>query len=182
MKERILLIALLAIVLSACSPKYTASFGPSRNFHEPEQLKIENPDALLTDRESLNEELTSTIPEESVVEASTTGVPTVSPSRTTRTEQIVQKYTEEGVPSTKEVLKLPTKEKVKLLTQVKKDIKALKKAKKNNSLDNKKVYAGIIIALAGIVVAILASGALGGLAIIVGVALIAWGLIEEGSL
>ena len=56
-----------------------------------------------------------------------------------------------------------------------------KEAKKKGAQMNRKIYTGLIIAGAGIVVAILASGAIGGLAIIVGVALIAWGLIEQGS-
>ena len=47
---------------------------------------------------------------------------------------------------------------------------------------NRKVYSGLIVAGAGLIVAILVSGTLGGLAIIIGVALIAWGLIEEGSI
>ncbi len=58
---------------------------------------------------------------------------------------------------------------------------AKKESGKKAAQMNRKIYTGLIIAGAGIVVAILASGTVGGLAIIVGVALIAWGLIEQGS-
>lgn len=57
-----------------------------------------------------------------------------------------------------------------------------KEAKNKKSAMNRKVYAGLIIAGAGLIIAILASGSLGALAIIVGVGLIAWGLIEQGSI
>ena len=69
------------------------------------------------------------------------------------------------------------------LKEVLKEQKILRKEAKNKKTAmNRKVYSGLIIAGAGIVVAILVSGTIGGLAIIVGVALIAWGLIEEGSI
>lgn len=64
--------------------------------------------------------------------------------------------------------------------QLIKEIKEVKNTEDKEAM-NRKVYIGIIIAAAGIVVAILASGAVGAIAIIVGVGLIAWGLIEQGS-
>ena len=97
--------------------------------------------------------------------------------------------TSEKAPSKQAATTLTKKEKKALrkdfrqqLKQALKDRKALKKEAKNKKTAmNRKVYSGLIIAGAGIIVAILVSGTLGGLAIIVGVALIAWGLIEEGS-
>ena len=69
------------------------------------------------------------------------------------------------------------------LKEVLKEKKALKKEAKNKKAAmNRKVYSGLIVAGAGLIVAILVSGTIGGLAIIIGVALIAWGLIEEGSI
>ncbi len=66
------------------------------------------------------------------------------------------------------------------LKEVKRDMKqAEKEAKQNDVYFNKKMYVGLVVLLAGIVVAILASGPIGALAIIVGVALIAWGFIEQ---
>ncbi|MEM6523363.1 MAG: hypothetical protein AAGF85_15875 [Bacteroidota bacterium] len=181
MKERILFTLIFTVCILACSPKYTADFGPSRNFYEPEKLKTQN-SFVTTNENNSNHEFIDVSSEEDLIEASTIARPVVTKVMETRTDKIVEKYAKEGLPSTKEVLKLPAKKRVKLLKEVKKDIKALKKAKKNKSIDNRKVYAGIIIALAGVVVAILASGAIGGLAIIVGVGLIAWGLIEQGSI
>jgi len=68
----------------------------------------------------------------------------------------------------------------KQLKEVKRDMKQAKKlAKQDDVYFNKKMYVGLVVLLAGIVVAILASGAVGALAIIVGVALIAWGFIEQ---
>ncbi len=70
-------------------------------------------------------------------------------------------------------------------TKVKDFIKERKEWRKQNKKKgkamNRKVYTGLIIAGAGLIVAILASGTIGALAIIVGIALIAWGLIEEGT-
>ncbi len=180
MKERILAMAFLAVVFSACSPKYTASFGPSQKFYKSEKSQIPNALSEVTDRQKV---ITQNTPEKQVVASASTSPKHVPPiaSTSTRTEKIVEKYTKNELPSVKKVLKLPAKERKKVLKEVKKDIKALKKAKKNNSIENKKVYAGIIIALAGLVIAILASGPIGALGIIVGVCLIAWGLIEEGN-
>ncbi len=61
-----------------------------------------------------------------------------------------------------------------------KEIKDTKDSEDQNAM-NRKVFIGIIVAAAGIIIAILASGAVGSIAIIVGVGLIAWGLIEQGS-
>ena len=65
--------------------------------------------------------------------------------------------------------------------EIKQQVKELKQEEAKNVSMNQKVYIGIIIALAGLVIAILASTGIGALAIIVGVGLIAWGLIEQGA-
>ena len=44
---------------------------------------------------------------------------------------------------------------------------------------NQKMFIGLVLFAAGVVIAILASGGLGALVIVVGVGLIAWGLIEQ---
>ena len=64
---------------------------------------------------------------------------------------------------------------------VKNQLKQLKQEEAKNVSMNQKIYIGIIIAVAGLVIAILASTGIGALAIIVGVVLIAWGLIEQGA-
>lgn len=66
------------------------------------------------------------------------------------------------------------------LKQVRQNMKEAKTdAAQKDVYFNQKMYIGLVVLLAGIVVAILASGAVGALAIIVGVALIAWGFIEQ---
>ncbi len=78
-------------------------------------------------------------------------------------------------------------EKKTIRQQVKKQYKTLrkevKKAKKeattNDIRFNQKMYIGLVVFGAGILIAILASGAFGAVAIIVGIGLIAWGFIEQ---
>ena len=191
---RILLAILTGLGLfSSCAPKYTASFTPSRTFytvndqttktipesHETiEKDKMDNneqvplqPSARKTDNNGLiastNESSEGLLKKQEVVTA----------------EEIITKY--EGYRKNKvqdKLSELSVKEKRALIKEVKKDIKGLKKAEKKDSIENRKVYAGIIIALAGLLVAILVSGTLGGLGILVGIVLIAWGLIEEGTI
>lgn len=121
--------------------------------------------------------------------------PDLGPAITTRTQITFPKATQatspsKPVPSKQVSAKLTRKDKKAVkqnirhqLKEVLKERKVLRKEAKNKKTAmNRKVYSGLIIAGAGIVVAILVSGAIGGLAIIVGVALIAWGLIEEGSI
>ena len=65
-----------------------------------------------------------------------------------------------------------------LRTEVK---KAKKEAEQNDITFNQKMYIGLVVLGAGILIAILASGAgaLGAVTIIVGIGLIAWGFIEQ---
>ncbi len=78
-------------------------------------------------------------------------------------------------------------EKKAIRQQVKEDYKSLRKEVKQARKDlatqdihfNQKMYIGLVVLGAGILVAILASGAVGAVAIIVGIGLIAWGFIEQ---
>ena len=66
--------------------------------------------------------------------------------------------------------------------ELKKQVKQAKKAKEDATQDiafNRKMMIGAIVLGAGILVAILASGAVGAVTIIVGIGLIAWGMIEQ---
>ena len=78
-------------------------------------------------------------------------------------------------------------EKKAIRQQVKQQYKSLRKevkeAKKEATTKdihfNQKMYIGLVVFGAGILIAILASGAVGAVAIIVGIGLIAWGFIEQ---
>jgi hypothetical protein len=78
-------------------------------------------------------------------------------------------------------------EKKKIRRQIKEEYKSLRKQVKLAKKDavakdvvfNQKMYIGLVIFAAGILIAILASGAFGAVAIIVGIGLIAWGFIEQ---
>jgi ElaB/YqjD/DUF883 family membrane-anchored ribosome-binding protein len=78
-------------------------------------------------------------------------------------------------------------EKKAIRQQVKEQYKSLRKevkeAKKEATTKdvhfNQKMYIGLVVFGAGILIAILASGAVGAVAIIVGIGLIAWGFIEQ---
>ena len=95
-------------------------------------------------------------------------------------EHMVSNFKESYATTSKQEQKQMRKDIKKQLKEVKRDMKQAKKeAKQKDVCFNKKMYVGLVVLLAGIVVAILASGAVGALAIIVGVALIAWGFIEQ---
>lgn len=179
MKQRLLLFMLLSAGIFACSPKYTASFGPSRKFYDN---KVSG--SVVTRNNTLDRPLIAEgIVEEALPPRNLEASVKVKPAaESNKIDHIVSKYTENKIPSTKEILRMPLKEKRQVFKEIKRDLKSIKKAKESQSIDNKKIYAGIIIALAGLVIAILASGPIGALGIIVGVALIAWGLIEDGGI
>lgn len=96
---------------------------------------------------------------------------------------------DQGVaPMTKESFDALSKtEKRVIRQQAKEDLKSLKmqvkKAKQEAATKdvvfNKKMYIGLVIFAAGLLVAILASGPIGAIGIIVGIGLIAWGFIEQ---
>jgi hypothetical protein len=63
---------------------------------------------------------------------------------------------------------------------LRKEVKQAKKEATTKDVNfNQKMYIGLVVLGAGILIAILASGALGAVAIIVGIGLIAWGFIEQ---
>lgn len=79
------------------------------------------------------------------------------------------------------------KEKRVIRKKVKEDFRTLRKEYKKAKQEavaqdivfNKKMYIGLVIFAAGLLVAILASGPVGAIGIIVGIGLIAWGFIEQ---
>ena len=87
----------------------------------------------------------------------------------------------------KEYANAPKHEKKLIRKKAKEDFKVLrqqmKEAKKDATAQdivfNRKMFIGAIILAAGILIAILASGSVGAVTIIVGIGLMAWGLIEQ---
>lgn len=95
-------------------------------------------------------------------------------------QQTVATFKEQYQKASRQERKALRKEVKQQFKQVRKDLKvAQKEHQQKDVYFNKKMYIGLVVLLAGIVVAILASGPVGALAIIVGVALIAWGFIEQ---
>jgi hypothetical protein len=101
---------------------------------------------------------------------------------------INQDVNSHAAPITKESFDALSKtEKRTMRRQAKEDLKTLKmqvkKAKKEAAAKdvyfNKKMYIGLVIFAAGILIAILAHGPIGAIGIIVGIGLIAWGFIEQ---
>jgi len=77
----------------------------------------------------------------------------------------------------KKAIRQQVKEQYKTLRQEVKEAK--KEATTKDVHFNQKMYIGLVVFGAGILIAILASGAFGAVAIIVGIGLIAWGFIEQ---
>ena len=73
------------------------------------------------------------------------------------------------------------KELHKVQKQLKKDLRREVK-KEARQIKNQKIWIGVVIGVAGLLISILASGSIGAIAIIVGIGFIAWGLIEQGGL
>ena len=63
--------------------------------------------------------------------------------------------------------------------QLRKQVKEAKEDATEDMVFNQKMLIGAIVLGAGILIAILASGSVGAVAIIVGIGLIAWGMIEQ---
>lgn len=78
--------------------------------------------------------------------------------------------------SEKRAIRKQVKQEYKLL---KKEVKEARDQATKDIVFNKKMYIGAVILAAGILVAILASGGVGAVGIIVGIGLMAWGLIEQ---
>lgn len=114
--------------------------------------------------------------------------PTASTNETIPSDASLKTMVTEKLPTISEQYKSASKsEKKAIRKQVKEEFKLLrqevKKAKKEAAAKdvvfNKKMYIGVIILGAGILVAILASGPVGAVGIIVGIGLVAWGFIEQ---
>ncbi|MCA6075338.1 hypothetical protein [Fulvivirga sedimenti] len=176
------------IVFSSCAPKYTASFNNSREFYKDEKQVVKT-----DDQKTIKEENVSEIKPEETMVASTNKSVVAQLAEIPSIKKIVEEHKENvaNLKSSeldqKELKKEIRKEEKRAHKEVKKqlvrEIKEIKSVKDTDSSQamNKKVFIGIVIAAAGIVIAILASGGLGAVAIIVGVGLIAWGLIEQGG-
>jgi len=182
------LITCLVIIVGACSSKYTASFRNSSDYIAPETENVESEKVAESDDVEKINRAEPKAPKADELYASKKRE--IKPYVIPEVENLVKKYEQKAKEiearemSKKAERKAIKKEKKKLRKNIKKEIKEEIKTYKKKKRDfdaDRKIYVGIIIGAAGIVVAILASGALGALAIIVGVGLIAWGLIEKGN-
>jgi len=164
-----------------CTPKYGAYFqntplensGSQTKRYLTENKNVSNEDNV--DGLVINPEL----PEGNLIASQEKVIYIPSESVQEKIEKI--KILEENKSSleNKEEVKLSKKE----LKAAKKEFKKeLKKDLKNRQVTNQKIWIGIVVAVAGILVSILASGSIGAVAIIVGIGFIVWGLIEQGSL
>ena len=187
--------------MMSCTPKYTTSFGPSQRFYEDDaKSKITTTASAVNPVEMVDLHEGIEVPPADEVVSQEKEIKTLKPGQNLtasvrdlqmqtgdvadeKVKEILGKYESKKSFLESDKLKdLAPKEKKELIKEVRRDIKEIKKAKKKSAIENKKIYAGIIIALAGLLVALLVSGAIGGVGILVGIVLIAWGLIEEGEL
>lgn len=156
-------------VLTACSTTkfdYNTAYKFSQyNYQQKKTPPAVNPVASLKPVSSTPKSLPS--------DKSLTGL--TSTSKTTA--EVIKDY-KNATKAEKKVIRKQVKEEYKKLrTEVK---KAKKEAAAQDIDFNKKMFIGTVILGAGILIAILASGAVGAVAIIVGIGLIAWGIIEQG--
>ena len=175
------LIVLVGLVSFACSPSrfsyYDAYKFGNYNYQKDKTLATNH------EQEHFLEPIASTNPDlDPVILERPSIIPIKIPS--TVTEQPQKENFKQSFSNLNKKEKKRFKKNLRLeLKNTLKEHKALKKQAKNKKTAmNRKVYSGLIVAGAGLIVAILVSGTIGGLAIIIGVALIAWGLIEEGSI
>ena len=194
MKQKFTKMAVLALIsgglcFTGCSPKYTASFNKSRNFHdaEPQVTHVEKEVKEVKSEPVITEE------QQAKAVASTDKNVIRELAEIPSIKKIVQEHKanvneiKESGSDQKTIEKEIRKEEKRAHKEVKKQlVKELKEIKKVNDTEatkamNQKIFIGIVIAAAGIIIAILASGGLGAVAIIVGVGLIAWGIIEQGG-
>ena len=177
------LIALLILGSTVgCTSKHTASFSKSAPFYTAEVTMGQlNPKIEKDPVEELQaDELIATSDTKAALEE----LPEI--------QAIVKKYQQKQEDITSGLIK-PSREKAlkqeqkamrkELKKELKDQVAEIKKVSREQDMSpDRKIYIGLIIGAAGLVVALLASSSIGGLAIIVGVGLIAWGLIEQGSL
>jgi 23S rRNA A1618 N6-methylase RlmF len=197
MKKNTTNLLLLFLALSAgflsCTPKYTAHFTndpfyKGENLTAAQQEKavinevqpIVTPDEEVSAAESATDQ--SAVASKNNVIARLGEIPSIKKLVTEHKENVKELEASNLDQKTlaKEIRKEEKRAHKEVKKQLVKEIKEVKKAKDSEAM-NRKVYIGIIIAAAGIVIAILASGGVGAVAIIVGVGLIAWGLIEQGG-
>ena len=189
----ILTLLLGGLFFSSCAPKNTASFTQSRPFYDdnkprlanadtkttPEQTKIVNPP------ENLNQEKLVASKDRKIIRqlAEIPSIKAIVEEHKANVQEIKISETDQA-----ELEKQIRKEEKRAHKAVKKQlIRELKDIKKVNGQEatqamNQKIFIGLVVAAAGIVVAILASPGLGSVAIIIGVGLIAWGIIEQGGI
>jgi len=191
-KLSILTLLLGVLFFTSCAPKYTASFNKSRSFYDDDESRV------VKTTEQAEVTATEAVPSPEKVEDETMVASTDKGmirklAEIPSIKAIVQEHKAnvEEIKKTdadqKEIAKEIRKEEKRAHKAVKKQlVRELKDIKKVDGQEatkamNQKIFIGIVVAAAGIIVAILASGTLGAVAIIVGVGLIAWGIIEQGG-
>ena len=194
-----IILSLLAtlLVLSNCSTSkfdYQTAYKFSHYDYKPGQTKVEDPISLEQQNQFQSQEREklitgSVIPSRTSLALLASTKPVTSPVPSIPSDINLSNFaTTESAASMADQYKSASKQERKLIRKkVKLDFKSLrlqmKKAKKDaTSQDvvfNRKMWIGAIILGAGILTAILASGEIGAIAIIVGIALLAWGLIEQ---
>lgn len=190
----------VVVLLASCGSKYTASFGPSQKFYKPEAERSADvasakgapaSEPVQMPESADRVDVAANNAPESYERAAIHGTVTASAKDndhkavkkpTDRMQEISDKYGNDRRYDEKNIAEMSKAEKRSLLKEVKRDLKEVKKIEKKEGISNRKIYIGIIIALAGLVLSILVSGSIGGLAILVGVILIVWGLIEQGTI
>ena len=188
--SRGLIFLLVSLLFAQCSPRYGAYFKNTPienhntqtkrylavNENEPEETLVEDEtnfvvESFANDFSSMENEFTMT-EESEVVEA-------YQPSEellilAEKLEQVNERIESVEEPSQRKEIHREQK-------QLKKELKREVK-KEARQFKNEKIWIGTVIGVAGILVAILVSGTVGGIAIIVGIGFIAWGLIEQGGI
>lgn len=98
---------------------------------------------------------------------------------TGKTKAVTVEYYNNASKEDKKAIRKQVRQEYKTLRKQVKEAKQVKEDAAQDFVFNKKMMIGAIILGAGILVAILASGPVGAVGIIVGIALMAWGLIEQ---
>jgi uncharacterized membrane protein len=193
--KNLLLFCLLILCGSfACSPQYSAHFN-NQPFYTENTVVVEEetivPVAHTTETPEIIEQpavVTAEAPETAVATtnknmiARLAAIPSVKKIVEEHKENIEKLKERETNQKTleKEIRKEEKRAQKEVKKQLIKEIKDVKGTEDKEAM-NQKIFIGIVIAAAGIIIAILASSGLGAVAIIVGVGLIAWGIIEQGG-
>ena len=187
-----IILSLLAtlLVLSNCSTgkfDYQTAYKFSHYDYKSGQTEVEDPISLDQQNQFQSQEQEKVI--NGSVELLASIKPVTSPVPSIPSDINLSNYaTAESAASMADQYKSASKQEKKLIRKkVKLDFKSLRQqmriAKKDAAnqdiVFNRKMWIGAIILGSGILIAILASGEIGAVAIIVGIALLAWGLIEQ---